>query len=795
MKAPFPLLSVMTIFVLCRAGMPAENADMAKDLPVLSMAGEPVPAQGGALDRIVVGENPGPVAMAGALDLRRIFKAITGANVAIRRDASSGRCLYIGCAPDGENLPQKLEQLGEEGIYLHISPEAVVCAGGGPRGTYYAVQELLYQMGCQWIWPGKYGECLPAAGPLPLPEELTVRHEPPFELRGESVVQVAWRPDKPLGTIDVEAWVDWSARNRINRLSPAYPGATYDCGPGRGYSWDDAPGHTTTTLLLPQTLLGEHPDWFALVNGKRVAKCPKTSLPVQPCTSNPEFIEHVTQVVRGHFTTHPRARRFVIGHNDSATWCECDRCKALDPKPVDWSKNGEAWADSWKFHMTDRWLYMVNQVAERIEKEFPGRWIGMFAYVNTWELPVKITPRKNVMIEWCASQSNCRKHSLLDPTCPVNAKGLAYAGGVDQLKRWMAMATVSIYGYLDYGLLGIPEPFLTAEQNWYPSLHKLGVRYISDEVDTTPYASPVLLGFRSRLQWDLNTKVGQFVARFCRIAYGQAAEDMEAFWWLQDEAVMNSPTEHPFENDFTRYTPETIARSHEILQRALARPLADQQRARVERALMAMTFVDYHAAKNNAEKDPNASQQLERARGEILSIIKRYGFEIHVYIYNELGADYEMPDTAMQGQTLLSLPEQWLFRTDPQDLGEKQQWFEPSADLSEFKLISTHKHWEKQWVGQYDGTGWYATDVVIPQAEGKRVWLLFGAVDDTWKAWLDGKHIGASEGDPGVIWDKPAALEITGKYPPGKKVRLVMRVNDIVGAGGIWKPARVTASE
>ena len=70
----------------------------------------------------------------------------------------------------------------------------------------------------------------------------------------------------------------------------------------------------------------------------------------------------------------------------------------------------------------------------------------------------------------------------------------------------------------------------------------------------------------------------------------------------------------------------------------------------------------------------------------------------------------------------------------------------------------------------------------IPQAEGKRVWL-------------NGKYIGASEGDPGVIRDKPAAVQITGKYTPGKKAWLVVRVHDIGFAGGIWKPVRVTASD
>jgi hypothetical protein len=146
--------------------------------------------------------------------------------------------------------------------------------------------------------------------------------------------------------------------------------------------------------------------------------------------------------------------------------------------------------------------------------------------------------------------------------------------------------------------------------------------------------------------------------------------------------------------------------------------------------------------------------RMTNAEAGIYRLRRQYGFAVNLYAWNPLG-----------------------------------------ADLGAYKPISVNGIWESQWVGTYDGTGWYVLDVTIPETGSKRVWLLFGAVDDSWKAWLDGEPIGHSVGDPGDIWDKPAAVEITGRYKPGRPVHLVVRVNDIAGGGGIWRGASIMGTE
>lgn len=751
----------------------------------VATAGDLIPAKGGGLSAIVVGASSDAVEQSSAKDLQRIFLAITGKTIGIFSKATSGRCIFIGCAPDGEDINSKLNRLGKEGVYLSVSPTRIVCAGRDPRGTYYAVQELLYRIGCRWLWPGQYGECLPAGGAIALPAKLDLLHTPPFPMRGGHSVQVEVKPGSKPEHIDVDSYVDWAARNKWNRFKASYA-LTWGYGDQRGGEWEETSGHTTTTDLMPASEFPKHPEYFALVKGKRVALHP-IGTTAMPCISNPAVIDRFTEVISAYFDSHPNASRYFIGANDEPSyWCECDGCRALDTVQMDLSKNGVECGN-----MTDRWLYLVNTVAGRIEKKYPGKWIGTFAYGSTRSIPTKNLPRKNVMIEF-TMWNHCSKHKFFDARCPVNKEGLA------DLRAWMrAASAVSIYSYLDHAAWEIPEPYWESDQDYYRSLHKLGVRFISDEIDTTAAASPVLLGYRARLLWDLKTDAKHYLRDICKIAYGNAAPEMQKFWALQQSAVFASPTKHPTQNDLARYTPAMVAQSYKLLDAAAVKQLTSDQKARVERSRMAMLFIDFYQAKEaSSSGDLKVLAKMLNSKAGIYRMSREYNFPINYYAWNPLGAeDANEASAAINGRQLVKIPEEWLFRLDPTDIGENEKWFLPATDLSAYKPISTTKNWEAQWVGTYDGGAWYVMDITIPATDAKHVWLLFGAIDDSWKAWLDGEPVGVSVGEPNDIWDKPAAIDITGKYKPGAKSHIVVRVNDISGQGGIWRPATITTSD
>ncbi len=752
---------------------------------VMAQTTSKVPAKGGDIVAIVVGEAPNAVQTASAKDLQRIFKSITGREVAITSAAQKGRCLFIGCAPASEKLDSKLSKLGTEGLYLSISPRRIICAGKDPRGTYYAVQELLYRIGCRWLWPGQYGECLPAKGPINMPN-LELLHTPDFLMRGGHCVQVAAQPGEEPKHIDVESYVEWAARNKWNRFKASYS-RTWDYGEQRGGEWKETSGHTTTTDLMPAELFAQHPEWFSLVKGVRTALHP-IGTTAFPCISNPAVVDHIVNVVMDYFAANPTAQRYFVGANDEPSyWCECDNCKRLDPVAVDWSKNG----GKEDLPMTDRWLYLVNIIAERVEQKYPGKWIGTFAYGSTRSLPVKNFPRNNVMIEY-TMWYHCPKHKFLDASCPENSRGLS------DLKRWMAISpATSIYSYLDYYMVETPQAYWESDADYYRSLHKLGVRYISDEIDTSMEAAPVTLGYRARLLWDLETDYKSYLKELCPIAYGAAAGDLQRFWELQQEAVYRSPSKHVKQNDLPKYTPKMIKDSYRILNSAEKKKITPDQLARVERARMSMLFAEFYLAKEaSGSGDLKVLAQMSQIKAEIYKLVHKYGFAINLAAWQPLGPEESSSaTTAISGKQLVKLPDQWLFRTDPQKQGEPQRWFEPSADTKAYKPISVAEFWDKQWVGQYLGDAWYVTDVNIPASNAKHVWLLFGAIDDSWNGWLNGQPIGHSVGAPGDVWDKPVAVDIAGKYKPDAVNRIAIKVNNLAGPGGIWRSAMITTTE
>ncbi len=142
-------------------------------------------------------------------------------------------------------------------------------------------------------------------------------------------------------------------------------------------------------------------------------------------------------------------------------------------------------------------------------------------------------------------------------------------------------------------------------------------------------------------------------------------------------------------------------------------------------------------------------------------------------------------------KVLVETPEHWMFRKDPDKVGEAQKWFTepPSGPL--WSAVSTFDFWDKSLGTSYYGDGWYAVDVVVPPVQEKKAWLHFGAVDENYTLWLNGERIGDNLTAGTIMWDQPVSAEITGKLKDGQANHIVVRVNNTANAGGIWKPVRI----
>ena len=134
------------------------------------------------------------------------------------------------------------------------------------------------------------------------------------------------------------------------------------------------------------------------------------------------------------------------------------------------------------------------------------------------------------------------------------------------------------------------------------------------------------------------------------------------------------------------------------------------------------------------------------------------------------------------------LPEaDWGFRPDPEDRGAAARWYEPGGAADAWKPIRIAEFWENQGYGNLDGIAWYRRAIDFPDLpEGARLYLAFGAVDESLALWIDGDYVAAYDRG-GIGWDQPFALEVTGHLRGGQGHTLVFRTRDIGRMGGIWK--------
>ncbi len=139
--------------------------------------------------------------------------------------------------------------------------------------------------------------------------------------------------------------------------------------------------HSFSTLLPEDEYFEEHPEYFALYQGKRVGKN------AQPCLSNPDVFHIIVKNLRKHIEDKPSCRFWSVSQNDNASYCTCEKCQEIN------EREGTPMGSLLDF---------VNRVAD----EFPDKTISTLAYWYSRKPPKTIRPRKNVHIMLCNIEAN-----------------------------------------------------------------------------------------------------------------------------------------------------------------------------------------------------------------------------------------------------------------------------------------------------------------------------------------------------------------------------------------------------
>lgn len=125
----------------------------------------------------------------------------------------------------------------------------------------------------------------------------------------------------------------------------------------------------------------------------------------------------------------------------------------------------------------------------------------------------------------------------------------------------------------------------------------------------------------------------------------------------------------------------------------------------------------------------------------------------------------------------VELNRSWHFQYDPGNNGMQQRWYSSTTSLAGWVTVPGGSYWDKT----YDGIGWFARDVRLPELRSDRsIALVITGADDRISAWVnDSLVIDRAAGNQLVYAD------IATVYQPNRKNRFVIMVEDTGGAGGL----------
>lgn len=481
---------------------------------------------------ILVSEKASSAERYAARELQRAIQLMSGTQLKIT-DKETDNSIIIGTPASQPRIASlagemQLQGAGEEQIAVQRKGNTLYLAGNTPRAALYATYTLLTEvLGVRWFWPGATGEYIPDRKIITI-DTLHIADSPDLAIRSLAITGV------PNGDVDTDTWM---ARNRLNLVSSKSGGdSSGTIIPARrekGFLIRIA-GHN---VVLPDEMLKAHPEYLALIGGKRQFHPRNAS---HLCWSNPAVQEEVAGMIEGWWNKSPFPDIIHFYPADQTLYCTCDDCQAMGD-------------------ISTRWQKFSAIVIGNLEQRIPGKRYWTYAYLEYKKVPDG-KPAPFELIPYALYDVSYRH--LLSSGNAFNKESIAEVDGwqqhglnmgirgyeyiifkdpmfvpmtrwvVDQL-RWMHQKKLTAY-MSELPAYGMPREVPEANRYWVTNRMAL-------------YAA-------TRAMWDTDISVDTLMKDWCTAIYGAAAKDMmaycketEAAWTKSAEKItlfLNSPVLH-----------------------------------------------------------------------------------------------------------------------------------------------------------------------------------------------------------------------------------------------------------
>ena len=317
--------------------------------------------------------------------LREYVAKATGVDLPVVTEdrAPSGTLISVGETELARKADVSLEDVKWDGCRLELKGDVLFLIGRELKdamqdpakkvsdGNCRAVVTFLEDhCGVRWFLPGPAGELIPGSRDIRVPRSLAKTFVPAFAYSDGRF---------PFGTEGL--WLD--------NVTPAAIANNYR----RGIA-ATAGGHSYYAMVSEAEYFAEHPEYFAMIDGKRSGKGNHL------CSTNPDVKKLLLRGMQEAFDSGLDVA--TLGQEDGYYRCQCTECEKLDD--YRFAGSGRTWRDFQDFVLRDtpceRLFLLHKWVIDEVHKTHPAGIVLLMAYAPTaWPSKIVDSWGEHVWIE------------------------------------------------------------------------------------------------------------------------------------------------------------------------------------------------------------------------------------------------------------------------------------------------------------------------------------------------------------------------------------------------------------